>query len=243
MNEPTRAKIFADIYSRNQWGGKAFPSSGAGSSPLTARPYVSYIFRLLRDQRIARVLDIGHGDWSMWPLNAFDEVDYHGIDVADGLSESLGHLQRHNRAFAQGDAVEAALPAADLVLCKDVLQHLPNRDVTTVLRKLAGYPRVVICHDVLGPGSFRDLRRRVRRSLAPRTRLGMFRDGKYPFSPLVERVRENDDCSAGEYRPLDLEKHPWDLSEFGLGVSERFDFPVPYTREALKRLWLLEPIP
>jgi hypothetical protein len=50
--------------------------------------------------------------------------------------------------FIHLDAIRSELPKADLLICKDVLQHLPNEDIKIFLRKLKNFKHCLICNSV-----------------------------------------------------------------------------------------------
>ena len=85
---------------------------------------------------IKSIVDFGCGDWQFSRLMNWDGVDYVGIDLVPDLVET----NRKNFArpgvsfklFASLDDV----PNADLLLCKDVFQHLSNG---TIARYLAAF--------------------------------------------------------------------------------------------------------
>ncbi|MBX9873511.1 MAG: class I SAM-dependent methyltransferase, partial [Beijerinckiaceae bacterium] len=120
---------FSEIYAEGRWG----PGSGIGSLPDNARPYAALLQAFLRDNAIRSVVDVGCGDWQFSRLIDWSGIDYRGFDVVPAVIEA-------NRAAFGGATVRfdllddlGALPAADLVLCKDVLQHLPLEDVAAYL--------------------------------------------------------------------------------------------------------------
>jgi hypothetical protein len=90
-SESDRANAFTEIYQRGTWASPQ-SASGTGSNPQVARPYVDFVLGLLRRLQIRSVLDVGHGDWAMWPEKSFHGVKYLGIDVVPGLSERVGRI-------------------------------------------------------------------------------------------------------------------------------------------------------
>ncbi len=117
----TCTDIFTDIYARRVWG----EGSGGGSDPEQAKPYLWFINRWMELHRPRLILDIGVGDGRIFKgLRIPVGSKYVGIDVIDVkplIEENKGAA--FYAAFKQADATEY-LPPADLVLCKEVLQHL-----------------------------------------------------------------------------------------------------------------------
>ena len=76
-----------------------------------------------------------------------------GVDIVPDLIE-------HNRAnhgserasFVCLDIVDGPLPAGDLCLLRQVLQHLNNEEIATVLEKLTNYKWVLVTENVSAGG-------------------------------------------------------------------------------------------
>lgn len=160
-------QVFRDIYASDAWGG----GSGPGSFPEATQHYRIYLQFLMRDLGVRSVVDIGCGDWQLGRLLDWSGIDYLGVDI---VPEVIG---RNQAAFGQpkvnflcADVTEdaEALPKADLLLIKDVLQHLPNGLVYWTLNNVLPrfrYALITNCvepdSDVnrdIEPGGFRPLR-------------------------------------------------------------------------------------
>lgn len=143
-------EVFTDIYARKVWGN----GSGGGSDPERAKPYCDFVSKYLTKDCPGIVLDIGCGDgrvardidWSGW--------EYIGIDAADGPTVVMGHPLR--RRWGYWDALTDGLPPADLVLCKEVLQHLSNEQVELLLQRTDHYPRRLFT-SIIGEGTNVDI--------------------------------------------------------------------------------------
>jgi SAM-dependent methyltransferase len=141
-------KKFDDIYSRGGWGGLG---SGPGSLPHNARPYVEYVANLLQRHSVRTVVDVGCGDWQMWPAGTFDNINkYVGFDIVQSFIErNRAVFQSSRYEFHVADATRISLPPGDLLLCKEVLQHLPNVEVRRFLESaIRAYRIVVVCDDI-----------------------------------------------------------------------------------------------
>ncbi len=178
---------FDEIYAGGGWGGLG---SGPGSLPHNAQPYVGFVKRLLRRGDVRTVVDVGCGDWQMWPSGTFDGIEkYVGYDVVESVVERNSAVYGSPRIeFHLADATRIRLPQADLLLCKEVLQHLPNQVAHTFLTNvLASFRTVVVCDDISMESSS-SWRRVVRRML----------DLVIP-----PPVRVNMEIEPGGYRPID----------------------------------------
>jgi SAM-dependent methyltransferase len=87
----------------------------------------------LRDNAIRSVLDVGCGDWQFSRLIDWSDIDYRDFEVVPAVIEA------NRAAFARPcirfDLLDdhAGVQEADLVLRKDVQQHLPLEDVAAYL--------------------------------------------------------------------------------------------------------------
>jgi len=147
---------FEQIYSKNEWG----YGSGEGSLPEHNSGYVQFLEDFLGRHAIKSVVEMGCGDWQFSKDIRWGASNYHGFDVVPAVVE----FNRRTYARAQvvfslysGDPDE--LPAADLLIVKDVLQHLKD---ATVQRALVQFPRfryvlVTNCVNPRGPTVHRDI--------------------------------------------------------------------------------------
>lgn len=120
--------VFTQIYKKNYWGG--YSRSGPGSDLDQTRKIIKEIPRVLKHFGVKSILDVPCGDFN-WQKHAdFGFVDYVGADI-------VGHIvQRNNkmysnskRKFVKLDIRRDKLPCCDLILCRDLFQHLSFEDI------------------------------------------------------------------------------------------------------------------
>lgn len=148
-------QIFEDIYSGKKWGGsdREF-DSGSGSVDAVASPYVDAIARYVADRGVRSIVDLGCGDFRVGrAIVAATGVRYTGVDIARPLIEHL----RATAANASVDfqclnLVDDPLPAGDLYLVRQVLQHLSNQQIAAILKKLQAADTIVTEHIPIGRG-------------------------------------------------------------------------------------------
>jgi len=231
------SELFAKIYQDGAWGdgSGAKPLSGSGSNPSNARTYVDYVQNFIAENHIASVLDIGHGDWEMWKEYAFQDVKYLGIDVAQGLSELIQErFGSDSRQFKQLDVTQADLPSGDLLLIKDVLQHLPNGEVVKVLHQIKKFKFAIVCNDIsINGGVYFELKELVQ----ARTRLKFTVRLKNPFYP--SNRKNNRSIDAGNCRGIDLEKKPFLRVLKDFKVEAIVDYDGPFRPGIKKRIYLV----
>ena len=128
-------KVFDRLYRNGGWGGMG---SGPGSKVEVNKEYLYILNKILRyTPSIKTVLDIGCGDFQLMQHADLEGKEYLGIDVSDFIVET--NTKKHgkpNVQFKVLNPVTEQIPQADLIICKDVLQHLPNKDVESVLMKI-----------------------------------------------------------------------------------------------------------
>lgn len=129
--------LFKVIYQQNSWLNKN-TRSGNGSD-LTETPIVRLqIPQLIKKYGIKTMLDAGCGEF-FWQK----ELDFSGIESYIGIDivpEIIEHNQTKypaaRRSFMVLDMVEQDIPQVDLILCRDVLQHLSDDDVKQIIANM-----------------------------------------------------------------------------------------------------------
>lgn len=139
----TAGAAFTRIYRDAEWGSDA--RSGLGSFAETTKEFRDFLEAFLKDRGVTSVVDAGCGHWpsGYQRFMHWQGVQYTGVDVVPyvvrenrAYFNKPGVLASHGLAsadFRQGD-VSSPLPAAELLIVKDVLMHLPNSDVQAFLR-------------------------------------------------------------------------------------------------------------
>jgi SAM-dependent methyltransferase len=140
----SRNDVFNEIYNTSYWGYK----SGLGSYPENAVVWTSIVNSFLEKKDIITVLDIGCGDWRLGKTYMLENKQYTGMDVSSVIINEIQANSKENIKFVYGDASVIDLQKNDLILIKDVLQHLSNRDVLSILNKVIGNCKyALICND------------------------------------------------------------------------------------------------
>lgn len=143
--------IFTDIYRDAKWGrneeGEGF--SGDGSRVQNAIVYMKFLENFLKEHNIKSVVDVGCGDWTFSRFMDWGDAEYIGYDVVQYI------IDRNNALFASpkvsfvcANAVEVNLPEADLMVCKEVLQHLSNTTICAFLKQIKNFKHCLITNDI-----------------------------------------------------------------------------------------------
>jgi SAM-dependent methyltransferase len=149
--DESNERVFSQIYERGKWGrdGLGNAISGPGSTLPQGKPFIDYIQTFLSAYEIDSVVDLGCGDWVLARNIDWGSLHYLGIDV-------VRRIVRNNQAkygtsrinFIQLDGANASLPAADLFICKDVLQHLPLAQIFHILNESKKFKYSIFVNDV-----------------------------------------------------------------------------------------------
>lgn len=155
----TLQEVFEDIYSNRMWGkrgdGAGSFNSGSGSGGEAASPYVEVVSQHVRQNSVHTIVDLGCGDFRVGKAIAVATgAHYTGVDITRSL---ISHLNATEASSSVGfqclNIVDDALPNGDLYLIRQVLQHLSNQQIATILGKLQGCEVIVTEHIPIGTGA------------------------------------------------------------------------------------------
>lgn len=134
---------FAAIYSGNLWkNGES--RSGYGSTLDATRQARDGIAAVIADKDVQSLLDVPCGDFN-WMQSVPFEGDYKGADIVPDLIEAnTRRFASDRRRFIVADLVSDALPRADLVLCRECLNHLSLAEAATGLANLTASANIVL---------------------------------------------------------------------------------------------------
>lgn len=133
-----RLQAFQTIYDENRWRSSE-SRSGSGSTLAYTRGLRGALEQYLEKLNIKIFLDAPCGDFNwMREVRLPSQTEYIGGDIVPELVEHLQNTYgQSNRSFRIIDIVSGPIPVADLWLCRDVLFHLPHRDIQIVLSQFA----------------------------------------------------------------------------------------------------------
>lgn len=180
QNDPNRehlTRTFNAVYASAKWaqGADGKGSSGPGSSLHATSEYRAFLENFLRTHNIKSVVDAGCGDWTFSSQVNWNHARYTGIDISTDVIDTVRKRYSSDTISFEAGNITESLPSADLLLCKDVLQHLPNELV----------------------------QRFIKNNLRP---------GKYKWAIITnDKGPDNRDIAAGEHRPIDLSKPPFEV--------------------------------
>jgi SAM-dependent methyltransferase len=143
---------FNRVYTEGAWGkdvaGKG--TSGTGSTLEITREYRAYVEDFMRKHSVKSVVDAGCGDWSFSSAIDWGHASYLGIDIASDVIAVVRSKHETDKIKFQVGDITDELPAAELLISKDVLQHLSNTRVQKFIRnnlRKGKYKWVILTND------------------------------------------------------------------------------------------------
>jgi SAM-dependent methyltransferase len=156
-NSCVPSTVFAEVYRTDKWG----VGYGQGSSIKYTNPLRIFLNSFVPALRIRSISDVGCGYPEMMTIFMKDHigVDYIGCDAVPFVIKYNNENNIvHNMKFNVTDCIKdtKSIPICDLLICKDVLQHLPNNVVANLLPQLrTRCNNLMIITDVLDSSSER----------------------------------------------------------------------------------------
>ena len=130
---------FTKVYDENAWGDDQ-SRSGPGSrlESESVREALEALELVARDHAVGSLHDIPAGDFNwLWRfLDRHPEIAYRGFDVVPALVRA-NRTRAPARRFDVLNVVTTVPPGADLIFCKDLLNHLTFEDVGSALTNMA----------------------------------------------------------------------------------------------------------
>lgn len=153
---PTKAAM-QQVYNNNLWGsGTSRFYSGEGSHhPDLVNPYIEVVkFFLNSFDYPITVADLGCGDFNIGKQLYNFTNKYIAVDIVpDLIRYNQEEFQAENLEFYSLDLAKDNLPLADCALIRQVLQHISNAEVQSILDKLTVYKYIIITEHI-PKGSF-----------------------------------------------------------------------------------------
>lgn len=129
---------FSKIYKVNFWGDKE-SASGPGSNLNNTSDTIYKLERIIKNYNIKSIVDAPCGDffWMKKVLSKNPYLNYCGIDIVEEIIKKNNKNFSNNKIkFYKKDIINNFIPKADLIICRDFLIHLSNKDTKTFLSNL-----------------------------------------------------------------------------------------------------------
>lgn len=144
---PTKAAM-EQVYKMNFWGdNKTHFYSGEGShNPDIVDPYIEAVSLFLRSfETPITVCDLGCGDFNIGKQLVKHTKNYIAIDIVkDLILYNKEKFKAENLEFLCLDIAKDNLPFTDIVIIRQVLQHLSNTEVQNIVGKLANFKYIIL---------------------------------------------------------------------------------------------------
>lgn len=130
----TTKQIFTDYFNQNFWDNSE-TKSGDGSTLDYTKNLREQLPILIEQLKISSIIDAPCGDFHWFKeILLPDNFRYIGADIVSGLIEDLNKKYNHkNRYFLELDVINEKLPQACIWLCRDLIFHLPNKDISKII--------------------------------------------------------------------------------------------------------------
>ncbi|MFD2518046.1 class I SAM-dependent methyltransferase [Salinimicrobium flavum] len=144
---PTKDAM-AQIYERKLWGGKQYEFySGLGSHhPETVDAYIAVVSAFLKYFATPPVIcDLGCGDFNIGKELLKYSKKYIAVDIVpDLISHNKKEFKIDNLEFHALDIATDDLPSGDCAILRQVLQHLSNEEIQSVVEKLYDFKYIIL---------------------------------------------------------------------------------------------------
>jgi hypothetical protein len=140
--------VFTDIYLKKEWQQIIGTFSGPGASLECSSSYLDFLQNFIKDNNIKSILDIGCGDFNLMQHLNFENLIYKGVDIVQFLvNENNKKYSKSNIKFEHKDlTTQKETEIYDLILIKDVFQHLSFKNIFLILENIKG-KNILISND------------------------------------------------------------------------------------------------
>ena len=140
------------IYEKKLWGsnGSNFYSGIGSHHSEVIDPYIDILILFLRSFRTPLVVcDLGCGDFNVGKELVAYTKKYIGVDIVSELIEyNKGKFKKENLEFYCLDIAVDDIPSGDCVVLRQVLQHLSNTEIQSIINKLVDFKYVVVTEHI-----------------------------------------------------------------------------------------------
>ena len=129
--------IFSAIYKINYWGDNE-SVSGPGSNNKNTKQLIKKLKFVINKYKIKKIVDAPCGDFN-WikKLILGSNINYIGIDIVKELIKKNQKTYESNKIkFYNLNLITKKIPECDLIICRDFVFHLSNKDVLLFFKNL-----------------------------------------------------------------------------------------------------------
>jgi thiol-disulfide isomerase/thioredoxin len=155
--------IFNDTYKNKIWGEEG-DGSGTGSEPSNTINTRKSLIKIIKEYNVKTLIDAPCGSckWTKILLEDLQKenikINYYGFDIADqsiiNANKNLESLKTyHTIKIQQGSITDTQFPEADMILCRDTLQHLSYNSISKTLHNFAKTKSIIVLGGYLSNNS------------------------------------------------------------------------------------------
>lgn len=148
---PTKDAMI-QVYAQKMWGGTDHDFfSGEGShAEHIVQPYVTAVSEFMHSfPTPISMIDLGCGDFNVGRQLVSKASNFIAIDIVPDLIERNKRLYHaENLSFQCLDIAKDDLPSADCALLRQVLQHLSNAEILSIIQKLSVFKYAIVTEHV-----------------------------------------------------------------------------------------------
>jgi len=144
-------QIFEKIYLQSEWKNSFGTNSGPGSALECSKSYLDFLQIFVKDNKIQSILDLGCGDFNLMRHFNFKDIKYFGVDIVSFIiNHNIKTYSNNNIKFLQSNIIDFKLyEQFDLIIIKDVLQHLSNVNILKILNNIKNTKKIILVNDYL----------------------------------------------------------------------------------------------
>lgn len=149
---------FTRAYAEKRWGEEGRFNSGPGShDEKIIEPYIKLLVDLISYNKILKISELGCGDFYIMNIvlsklkNMNMNIEYSGVDIVEELIEynKTKYIDSNVRFYCDdGSREEFVIPSGDLLIIRQVLQHLDNRTILKIIEKSKSFRYVLISEHI-----------------------------------------------------------------------------------------------
>ena len=140
------------IYEMKLWGDNntEFYSGDGSHSSAIIKPYIEVVMSFLKSfKNQITVCDLGCGDFNIGKELVKYTKKYIAVDIVPELiAYNKEKFKETNLKFQCLDISKDKLPSADCVIIRQVLQHLSNKEVLSVVCKLYDFKYIILTEHI-----------------------------------------------------------------------------------------------
>ena len=140
------------IYEMKLWGDNntEFYSGDGSHSSAIIKPYIEVVMSVLKSfKNQITVCDLGCGDFNIGKELVKYTKKYIAVDIVPELiAYNKEKFKETNLKFQCLDISKDELPSADCVIIRQVLQHLSNKEVLSVVCKLYDFKYIILTEHI-----------------------------------------------------------------------------------------------